>query len=482
MPTARAMVWRYNAGLMETKNTKLLLALLFTGTLMGALDLAIIGPALPVIQLEFDMQQRQLAGLINAYTLLQMLGALLLAKLADRTGPRLIYIISILLFAIGSLLLIAAESTAMLYAGRAIQGFGAGGIFPAAAAVIGARLGPRERGQALGILGMVWGLAFLVGPILGGILLRFSWQWLFAINLPIAAVLILGAIKVLPGDGRHEPLPYDLKGMLTLMLALGALIMAITGVDTNAMLDSLLTLRVGGSLALIAVLTAIFWRVEKRATDPIVRPALFASTQISKTCIISTGVSAVQSGGIFIPALLVASLGIAPADSALLLLPGVIAATIAAPVFGKMINKVGTRFIIVLGQTLVMGALSVYAFTDLTIMTFLFASIIGGIGSAGLVGAPLRYIMLAETGSRDRAAAQGLLSVVSSVGRLLGAALVGAVAASMGGGRVGYQAAFVGLVMLAVFNLLTAMTLKSRATERIDGEKADEDPAAKSVP
>jgi MFS family permease len=89
--------------------------------------------------------------------------------------------------------------------------------------------------------------------------------------------------------------------------------------------------------------------------------------------------------------------------------------------------------------------------------------------------------MLAETDSRDRAAAQGLLSVVSSVGRLLGAALVGAVAASMGGGTVGYQAAFVGLVMLAVLVLLMAMTLKSRATERIDGEKADEEPAAKSA-
>jgi MFS family permease len=466
---------------METKSTKWLLALLFTGTLMGALDLAIIGPALPVIQLEFDMQQRQLAGLINAYTLFQMFGALLLAKLADRIGPRLIYIISILLFATGSLMLVVAESTAILYAGRAIQGFGAGGIFPAAAAVIGARLGPRERGQALGILGMVWGLAFLVGPILGGILLRFSWQWLFAINLPIAAVLILGAIKLLPSDSRHEPLPFDQKGMVTLMLALGALMMAITSVDTNAMLDSLLTLQVGGSLVLIAVLTAIFWRIEKSAIDPIVRPALFASTQISKSCIISIGVSAVQSGGIFLPALLVVSLGISPADSALLLLPGVVAATIAAPVFGRMINKVGTRFIIVLGQALVLGSLAIYAFTDLTIITFLFASIIGGIGSAGLVGAPLRYIMLAETDNRDRAAGQGLLSVVSSVGRLLGAALVGAVATSRGGGTVGYQAAFVGLVLLSVLILLMAMTLKSRATERIDGENSDEEAAAKSA-
>ena len=462
---------------MEHKNTKLLLALLFTGTLMGALDLAIIGPALPVIQLEFDMQQRQLAGLINSYTLMQMLGALLLAKIADRKGPRRIYVISILLFATGSLMLIVAESTWMLYAGRAMQGFGAGGIFPAAAAVIGARLAPAERGQALGVLGMVWGVAFLAGPILGGILLRFSWHWLFAINLPIAAILIIGAMKMLPNDPHLDPKPFDLKGMLTLILALGALIMTITGLDTNAMQASIFSWRVGGGVLLIAILTVIFWRIEKQAHDPIVRPALFTSSQITKSCIISTGVSTVQSGSIFLPALLVASLGISPADSALLLLPGVVAATAAAPLFGRMINTTGTRFILVLGQLLVLCSILVYAFVDLSVTTFLLASIVGGIGSAGLVGAPLRYIMLAETGNHDRAAAQGLLSVFSSTGRLAGAALVGAVAASKGGGTIGYQAAFGGLVFIAVFIMLTAMSLKSKTAERIDTDEPQESAA-----
>jgi MFS family permease len=100
----------------EGTNIRWLLALLFTGTLMGALDLAIIGPALPVIQIEFSLQQRQLAGLINSYTLFQMLGALLLAKLADRRGPRVIYRSSVVLFAAGSLLLCGSESAWMLYA------------------------------------------------------------------------------------------------------------------------------------------------------------------------------------------------------------------------------------------------------------------------------------------------------------------------------------------------------------------------------
>jgi MFS family permease len=175
-----------------------------------------------------------------------------------------------------------------------------------------------------------------------------------------------------------------------------------------------------------------------------------------------------QSGSIFLPALLVASLGISPADSALLLLPGVVAATIAAPLMGRLINKVGTRIIIVVCQVLVGISLCIYAFVDMNVIIFICASVMGGIGSAGLVGAPLRYIVLAETDKHDRTAAQGLLSVVSSVGRLLGAAMVGAVAAVYGGGAAGYQAAFGGLIILAVLVLLTALTLKSKTDEQID--------------
>ena len=451
---------------MEAKNIRLLLTLLFAGTLMGALDLAIIGPALPVLEVEFLLQERELAGLINAYTLLQMLGALLLAKLADRSGARLIYIVSIIFFAMGSLMIIAAESSWMLFAGRATQGFGAGGIFPASAAVIGARLGPKERGQALGILGMVWGMAFLVGPILGGILLRFSWQWLFAINLPIAAILIVGAFRLMPADRISEPKQFDKKGMTILILAMGALIMAVTELDTSNVAANFTSPPVAGGMILLLGLGAWFWRIEKQAHDPIVKPALFESSQISKSCLISIGVSAIQAGSIFLPALLVASVGVSPADAALLLLPGVVAATIFAPVFGKMINKTGTRFILMICQILTIVALAVYALLDMTITIFILASILGGIGSAGMVGAPLRYIVLGETGPQDRAAAQGLLSVVSSVGRLLGAAIVGAVAASVGGGAVGYQAAFTGLVGLGVLILIVVMSLDSKAVEQ----------------
>ena len=347
----------------------------------------------------------------------------------------------------------------MLNFGRAMQGFGAGGVFPAAAAVIGARLPPKERGAALGILGAVWGIAFLIGPILGGIFLRFSWQWLFAINLPIAFVLIIGAVKMLPGHSGREPAPFDIKGTILLMLGLSALMLAVSNVDSTAPLESLLSLPVSGGMILLVLVTAIFWQVEKRAQDPIVRPSLFNSAQVRKSCIISVGVSAIQAGTIFIPALLVISLDVSPANSALLLLPGVIAATIMAPVIGRLINKTGTRLILVVCQILMLISLAVYAFTDLSMTSFIIVSILAGIGSAGLVGAPLRFIMLAESGASDRASAQGIISVTSSMGRIFGASAVGAVAASYGGEVVGYQAAFTGLVVLSIFVMLAAITL-----------------------
>lgn len=123
---------------MNPQKSRTLLPLLFTGVLMGALDLAIVGPALPAIQADFGMTTRQLAVLFNAYVLCQMIGTPVLAKFSDRVGPRLAYLVSIGFFAGGSLLLVIASEPWVLYLGRSLQGFGGGGIFPIAAAVISA--------------------------------------------------------------------------------------------------------------------------------------------------------------------------------------------------------------------------------------------------------------------------------------------------------------------------------------------------------
>jgi MFS family permease len=450
----------------STVSTRALLTLLFVGVLMGAVDISIIGPALPAIQAEFGMNNRELAVLFNAYVLCQIVSTQLLAKFADRVGARRIYIFSIACFALGSLLLVIASAPWMLYLGRAIQGFGGGGLFPVATAVIAARLPVKERGPALGILGAVWGIAFLVGPILGGILLRFSWHWLFLINLPVAALLIIGALRLLPKDEARPHKPFDIAGAATLTTALAALVLGVNNLDTAALLASLTSPAVWPLLVLSLALLPLFWRIENRAVDPVLRPALLRSRPIVTACLIGAGVGAMQSAGVFYPSLLVDATGIAPADAALLLLPGVLVSTVASPLAGKLINIVGTRLVILTSLVIGIVAFQIYGRAELTVPIFIGASMLSGLAMAGLLGAPLRFIVLTEASARDRTSSQGFLSVVMSIGRLLGAATVGAVATSAGGGAAGYQSAFIGMSILGGMLLLIGLGLRRRDAEQ----------------
>jgi EmrB/QacA subfamily drug resistance transporter len=450
----------------DHKNTTILIALLFVGVLMGALDLAIIGPALPAIQAEFGMDSRQLSLLFNAYVLSQIVGTPLLAKLSDRFGPRAIYIFSISCFAAGSLLLVMTSQPTWLFIGRGIQGFGAGGIFPVAAAVIGTELPREKRGPALGLIGVVFGVAFLLGPVLGGVLLRFSWHWLFLINLPIAAVLIAGAIKLLPTANAREARPFDFGGAITISIALTALVIALNNFDSVEIVESMRSTYVLPALAVFSMSGWLFWRIEKRAADPIIRPAFFESRQITTTCLIALGVGAVQSGSVFYPALAVSALGISQSDASFLMLPAVIASTITSPIAGRLLNRVGTRNIVFTSLMLVYISVMIYGLTNLRVVTFIGAGILSGIGMAGLLGAPLRFSVLNNTPPRDRGAAQGLLNIFFSVGRLLGAAIIGGVATSHGGGTMGYQVAFVVMGVPAAAMVFVATRLNSKSAEQ----------------
>ncbi len=442
------------------------MALLLAGVLMGALDLAIIGPALPAIQAEFGMTTRGLAWLFNLYVLGQLVGTPLLAKMSDRLGPRPIYITSIFLFAVGSLLLVIGPDTKWLFIGRVIQGFGGAGIFPVAVAVIGDVFPPEKRGSVLGLLGAVFGIAFLIGPILGGILLQFAWQWLFLINIPIAMALIIGAWRLLPeGTVGKDHKPFDLGGAVTLSVGLTSLAIAITNADTTNLLVSLTALQVWPFLLCFLLLTPWFWRLEKSAADPIIKPAFFENRQITMAVSISLGIGAMQSAGAFFPALAVSAMGITAANAAWLLLPGVLCTTIASPLVGASINRVGTRTLILCGLTFIAAGYMIFGLVDVTVAVFITASCVAGLGFASALGAPIRVVVLNEARPEDRGAAQGLLNVSLNIGQLLGAALVGGITASKGGGAPGYQATYT--VMGAMTFVLIALALRLRPKTQI---------------
>jgi multidrug resistance protein len=433
---------------------------------MGALDLAIIGPALPAIQADLGIDTRALAWIFNIYVLFQLVGAPLMAKLSDRFGRRAIYVLNLALFGIGSLTLAVTSSFEVLLIGRAIQGLGAGGIFPVASAVIGDTFPPEKRGSTLGLLGAVFGIAFLIGPILGGVLLRFSWHWLFLINLPIVLLLIWQALRLLPGSGVSTPKPFDGAGALLLSAVLGSVAIVFTEIDSSHLVASLTSLPVAPFAVLVIVLAPVFWRVERVAADPIIPPRLLGSLQMRLTVAIAVGTGTLEAGSAFFPALAVAALGVTDYNASLLMLPSVLATTVGAPLMGRLLNVLGSRSIIQLGLACVAIGTLLYALTTLTITLFVVGGIIGGFGFSALLGAPLRYIVLNEALPADRGTAQGLLTVFLAVGQLSGAALIGGVAASQGGGTPGYQLALLILGGLTALLAVAGFGLKSRAIEK----------------
>jgi MFS family permease len=431
---------------------KAILATLFVGVLMAALDIAIVGPALPALRREFGQDERAIAWVFTIYVLFNLLGTPIMAKLSDRLGRRLVYVADVALFAIGSGLVAGAESFGMLLAGRAIQAFGAGGIFPVASATIGDVLPPEKRGAALGLIGAVFGIAFLLGPLVAAALLGVSWRWLFLINLPVAAALIVASARLLPARAAGAGGPFDWAGTALLALGLAALTVGLSRLDPAGLalaggfppLWTLFAVAVAAVLGLVAV--------ERRAGDPLLRPGWFASPQVRLVALFAAGAGLGEAALVFIPDLAVRGLGITAQRSSYVVLPVVIAAAIGSPVLGRLLDRTGPRPIILSALLLLgTGGLGI-GLAPTTLSTLVVGGIGLGFGLAGLLGAPLRYILLAEIPSAERAAAQGLLTVFISLGQLVCGALIGAIASSRGGGSEGLRVAFVytGGVVLAM--------------------------------
>jgi MFS family permease len=361
-----------------------------------------------------------------------------------------------------------SSSFAMLLGGRAIQAIGAGGVLPVAAAVIGDTFPQEKRGAALGLIGAVFGMAFLVGPPLAGVILRYAtWHWLFFINLPIALFLLIGAARLLPSTRPAVRKPFDFPGMALLAVLLGSLAFGITRLDENLPALGLLDPAIGGPILLAIILMPVFWIVEKKAADPVLQPRLFRTRQMVVAGLLAVGTGMAETSGVFLPSLAVAGLGMTVGDASFFMLWTVAALVVGSPLAGRLLDKVGSKIIVQGGLALTAIGFFLFAVGGTSKGLFIAGQLLSGVGLSALLGAPLRYVVLNEAGPDARASAQGLLSIVLSIGQLTGAALVGAIAASRGSGTVeGYEAGFFAIGVVMVVTTVVAFALKSRAEER----------------
>ncbi len=443
-----------------------ILIVLFLGVLMAAMDIAMLGPAKPAIQETFGIDERLGSWILNAFVLFNLMGVPVMSKMADIYGRRPVFLVVVVLFAAGGLLVATSQSFAMLLAGRCIQGLAASGIFPVAAAVTADTFPPSMRGRALGVLGAVFGLAFIIGPIIAGLLLQIGWRWIYFGYVPFAAVVgILGFLTIPPVEPRRHN-PIDIKGVVLLTGMILSLTYGISQLDPGHIASALTRPRVFLSFLIFSILLPAFIKVEKRAADPVLRPTLFTNRQIMLASFLAIGAGMIEAAFISFPTLASLSMSVSRSEAAYMLIPLSIAIAVGSPVWGLILDRSGSRLVVVASNSLLFTGLVSIALWPAWIVVFYVATIMIGLGLAGIMGSALNYILIHEALESERTASQGVITLSISIGQLVGAAAVGAIVASMGGVVRGYSTAFLMIAAVVAGLTLLSFRLKSRAEEQ----------------
>ncbi|HZZ65742.1 MAG TPA: MFS transporter [Candidatus Baltobacteraceae bacterium] len=431
-----------------------LLVTLSLGVFLGALDLSVLAPALPALGKAFDVAIGDLSWVFTLYLLVNIVGIAVMSTLADRYGRRAVYIACIAVFTAGSVLAIVSHSYGVFLLARGIQAFGAGGIFPVATAAIGDVIPAKRRGAALGMVAATWGLAAIAGPLYGGLVTHVaSWRWIFAPNLPIAAVVFVLAMRHVPGNAPKVRGPLDVWGLLLLCTGLLLLSFGITQLRA-------------APIAIGVVILALFALWEQACRFPIVSMQLFRNAQLAKTFLLEIVIGMLEGSLFFIPAVLVGAQHLSYAAAGAIAAIGAVMFVIVIPVSGRALDRIGSRNVLLGGTLLTEIGLVMFAAGFSMLWLSVVSMIVAGVGFGALLGAPTRYIVTNQTTETTRATAVGLLSQFLIIGQILGAALAGGIMGNAASDTAAYRTTYVAFAAIAFLALLVTATLAPRSLER----------------
>ena len=456
---------------LDAKTRNLILILFLIGVFMGSLDTGIIGPVLPSIEQSFHLTSRESSWIFTLFVITFMIGSPVMAKFSDFYGRKKIFILDVILFGIGSCLIAFSFNIESIFLGRIIQGFGCGGLFPVAGAFVGDAFPLNERGKALGILGSVFGISAIGGPLVGAALIPFGWNWCFTINIPISIILIIFAYHILPDAENERKLKIDYLGIIILSLLAVFLAYGLNQIDSSNFIASAISVNVAPFLIMFIILIPIFLRIEKRAKESIVPIHMLKNSEISIACIETLCYGIIYSSAIFIPSLVILSMGLNEQLASLMLIPILGANAVAAPILGKILDSTGSRKIMSIGTLILAIGLIAIAVYPNNLIFFIIAGCMIGVGMVTLIGAPLRYIVLTEAKPQERGAGQAIVNMLSSAGQLIGGALIGGIIASFSG-ILGYKISLILAAAVSLIAFLFTLKLKSR-DEQMETMKAN---------
>jgi EmrB/QacA subfamily drug resistance transporter len=417
-----------------------ILITLLLGVFMGALDIFIVVPALSSIQVGLHVEERLVTWTITAYTLILVVSQPLVSKLSDLYGRRWIYVSSVGVFAFGSLVCALSPNLGMLIAGRSIQAIGAGGVLPVASAVVADVFPEERRGMALGFIGSCYGLAFILGPLIGSWLtggakigtIHTDWHAIFVVNLPLAALIILLAIQYLPDEapGVTANIPFDWQGSILLGMGLFCLIFGLTQINfTN--LAANFTNEAAFPLLIVAFFfIGLFWLNEQNAIDPLIDPLAFGKRQLIIAMLLSIMAGIVTTSITYVPTLAENEFGMPKGQGGALLTLVAITLTIGTPMVGRFLDRYGPRNVMFAGSLTTITAILLVILSGKNHYLMAVALLLLGAGLSTFVGTPLRYIVVNEADPGRRASSLSVLTVCNSVGQTLILPLGGALISS----------------------------------------------------
>ena len=401
-------------------------AAIMTTILVAALDQTIVSVAVPTIA-------RQLGGfewmawVVSGYLIASTVVTPLYGRLGDLIGRRRVMIAAITLFVLASAGCALAQSLPQLVLARVLQGAGGGGLVATAQAVIADVVPLRERGRYQGYVSVVWAVASMLGPVVGGVLTEYlSWPWIFWINLPVGMValgLVHHALKALPVRPRRARI--DGTGALLLLGGLTALLIPITRVGQGAAWNDVWN--VGGELLAMALL-GLFVAQQRRHPQPIVPLALFANPTVVASCgLLFLCFFNFIAMSVLVPLRLQLGNGYSAAEAGLHLLPMTLAIPLAAFLSGRWLYRTGRVLPMQrLGVVLVPLALLTMGFSAAAGPTATLALIVLGLGMG--LQMPTTLITVQQSVPRDQI---GTATALTAFFRMLGGAIGIAVLSSV---------------------------------------------------
>jgi EmrB/QacA subfamily drug resistance transporter len=426
------------------------------------LDISVVNTALPTIGRELNLGSHDLQWLVTAYLLTSGGGLLLGGRIADLLPRRLVFLVGLALFTAASFVAGIAGSAGVLVAARATQGLGAAAMTPAALSLIMTFYSGAQRTKGLALWGAVGSMGVAAGVLLGGALTTWAgWQAIFWINVPVGVAAFAAALFLLPRQTveRAGLSRLDLPGGVTAIAALGALLLGIQGTSEHGWTSAY-------SLGLFAVATALataFLAIERRVASPLVPPHTWKVKTLLSGTSVMLGATGILVGVIFLTSIFAQTvLGYSALEAGLVFLPLALVMAAAAHAAGRLMGKLSSRVIAVVGLSLSVGGALLLAGAPVGghFATDLLPGLLTLGFGIGLVFVSVSVTAMAGIPAQHAGMASGFLMTGHELGAALGVAVVSAVAATAGSltSASGAADAFSrGLVATAVIGVVVAV-------------------------